>query len=297
MGGTAAHASARDPGSALPQGPSKGIVRRSNRVADPRALALSAILVCLASATHADVKISSAATSNMTCSSGVCAPTATKAVLNVSDLENMLASGNVELTTTGSGVQATGIQVDAPLTWSSTSTLALDAYESIMVDKPMTISGLGGLSITTNDGGNGGFFTFGAKGHAAFAKLSSTLTINGAPYVLVSNISALAGAIATNPGDQYALANDYDASQDGTYSDSPITTPVTGTVQGLGNTISALSIQHQREKKTEIGLFADVESSGSIGNLRLQKLNIAADKVFFWRRRSGWPELRFPFRR
>src|SRR5579863_10017482 len=68
--------------------------------------------LCLALPAHAAVTISSAATSNMTCASGICAPTATDAVLNVGDLEAMLSSGSAEVTTTGSGsVQADNIEV------------------------------------------------------------------------------------------------------------------------------------------------------------------------------------------
>jgi hypothetical protein len=36
----------------------------------------------------------------MSCSAGVCAPTVTDAMLNVTDLENLLASGNVSVVTT-----------------------------------------------------------------------------------------------------------------------------------------------------------------------------------------------------
>ena len=54
----------------------------------------------------ARVVIGADATQNMTCSAGICAPTAANAVLNVSDLETLLASGNVTVTTTGTGVQA-----------------------------------------------------------------------------------------------------------------------------------------------------------------------------------------------
>ena len=61
-----------------------------------KATILAAVLITttIASAS-ADVTISAAATQNMTCTAGVCAPTASDAVLNVTDLENMLASGNV----------------------------------------------------------------------------------------------------------------------------------------------------------------------------------------------------------
>ncbi|HEY5048225.1 MAG TPA: hypothetical protein VII49_09415, partial [Rhizomicrobium sp.] len=87
--------------------------------------ALSVALVFAAAGAHADVTISSAQTQNMSCSGGVCTPTAKDAVLNVTDLTNLLASGNVEVTTTGSGVQANNIDVNAAFGWSSTSALSL----------------------------------------------------------------------------------------------------------------------------------------------------------------------------
>jgi hypothetical protein len=107
---------------------------------------------------HAEVTVSSAATKNMTCANGLCAPTAKDAALNVGDLEALLASGSVEVSTTGSGVQANNIRIDAPFGWPATSTLALDADESIWIGKPVAISGQGGLTVTTNDGGSGGVF-------------------------------------------------------------------------------------------------------------------------------------------
>jgi len=81
--------------------------------------AVGTICATLSSTAHADVTISSAATQKMSCSSGVCMPTASSAVLNVTDLENLLASGSVKVTTTGSSVQADNIDMDAALAWSS----------------------------------------------------------------------------------------------------------------------------------------------------------------------------------
>src|SRR5439155_22298305 len=63
-------------------------------------------------AAQAAVTISTGGTQNMSCSGGVCAPTSSDAVLNVTDLESLLAVGNVKVTTTGSGVQATDIVVN-----------------------------------------------------------------------------------------------------------------------------------------------------------------------------------------
>jgi hypothetical protein len=216
---------------------------------------------------QATVTISADATQNMTCSAGLCAPTARDAVLNVGDLENLLASGNAEVTTSGAGVQADNIVVSAGLSWSTSSALTFDAYQSIAVDEPVSVAGLSGLTLTTNDGGLGGQLSFGSTGNVTFENLSSALTINGASYVLVDSIVTLASAIASNPGGDYALAAAYDAKQDGTYRTVPIPTTLTGTVEGLGNTISHFRLKDSTE--ASVGLLAEVGSGGTLRDTRL----------------------------
>jgi hypothetical protein len=49
------------------------------------------LTLVLGSVARADVVISNDPTQNMTCSGGVCSPTAASAVLSVTDLANMLA--------------------------------------------------------------------------------------------------------------------------------------------------------------------------------------------------------------
>src|SRR5579871_2194441 len=106
----------------------------------------------LPSAASAAITISAAASEGVDCSGGVCSPTVKAAVLNVTDLENLLAAGNVEVTTTGSDAQADDINVTATLSWSGTNLLALDAHHSITVSEPVSITGFGGLSLSVNDG-------------------------------------------------------------------------------------------------------------------------------------------------
>ena len=60
-------------------------------------LLASAITLCLTQPSHAALTVSSAATKHVTCSGGVCSATAAKATLNVTDLQNMLAAGDVSL--------------------------------------------------------------------------------------------------------------------------------------------------------------------------------------------------------
>jgi hypothetical protein len=189
----------------------------------------------------ASVTISSATTKNVICSGGVCSPTKSTAVLNVSDLETMLASGDVTVTTTGTA-QATNIVVAASLTWSSPSNLALSATQSIGFYAPISVTGKGGLAL--NDAGTESL-AFYDGANVTFAKLSSALTINGNAYVLVNSVAGLAGAANANPSGDYALASSYDAGRDGTYSSAPVQNPgnwFTGIFEGLGNSISNLTI-------------------------------------------------------
>jgi len=236
-------------------------------------LAAAVTLLSASALQHADaaVVVSSGTTQNMTCSGGVCAPTAANAVLNAGDLENLLASGNVEITTTGAGVQAKDIDVKAPFGWSSGSALALDASKSIAIDKAVSVSGTAAVSLTT---GKKGTLSFGGKGNVTFASLSSSLTINGAAYTLTDSIKSLASAIASNPSGDYALAASYDASQDGIYTSSPIPTTFAGSFEGLGNAISNFSMGASYD--TNEGFFAELGASGTIANFGLLNANVGS---------------------
>src|SRR5581483_6762914 len=217
------------------------------------------VLVLAASAARADVVISKKATANMSCSAGVCSPTAKKAVLNATDLANMLATGDVTLKT-GSG--ATNIVVKDGFSWTSTSRLTLDAMQSVEFDKPVSVAGSGAVTIATNDGGSGGDLLFGDKANLTFWDMSSSLVINGNSYTLVGNIKTLAAGIAANPSGFYALANDYDASVDGVYSSSPVASGFSGTFDGLGNAFSSLSMA--ANGKGLYGLFLAVLTAGIV---------------------------------
>ena len=76
---------------------------------------------------QAQITISASPTENMSCSEGVCSPTAASANLNTSDVENYLASGNLEVTTTGPGVQAGDIVIEAGFSWTGASAITSSA--------------------------------------------------------------------------------------------------------------------------------------------------------------------------
>ena len=115
------------------------------------------------------------------------------------------------------------------------------------------VTGTGAVTVTTNDGGKDGDLIFGDKGNVTFWDLASSLIVNGNSYTLVGNIATLASDIASNPSGFYALANDYDASVDGTYSSAPVTTTFNGTFEGLGHPDRAL---RSTRPTSLVGLFA-----------------------------------------
>jgi hypothetical protein len=239
--------------------------------------AAAALLLPMATA-HAAVTISSATTKNISCTSGVCTPTAKNAILNAGDLATMLASGNVTVNTgTGSlARQVEDILVGASFNWTSAGSLTLDAFHSITFKQPVADNGSAAVSFVTNDGGSGGYLSFGAKGSLSFLGTANTLSINGTSFALENSIATLASAIKANPAGHFALANSYDASADGTYSNTPITTTLTGTVEGLGNTISHLTIAGGAKGQSFFALFLATAAGSAIESMKMTGVSIDA---------------------
>lgn len=246
-----------------------------HRFGQSSVVATTVLLVFAAATAHATVTISSKPTQNMSCSGGICAPTARRAVLNIANLENLLVSGNVTVTTTGSSAQAGSIRVEKLFGWSTGSTLVLDSYTSITINETIGVQGTGGLTLTTGDGGKNGAINFRKSGNVSFGNLANKLVINGTVYKLVGDIRTLADDIARKPRGAYALAANYDALQDGVYANAPIEAPFSGVFTGLGNVITKLTIIDQSE--TNVGLFAQVRQGGTIRDVRLGGINIRAD--------------------
>jgi hypothetical protein len=220
----------------------------------------AAVVVFSAAAAQAGVTISAKPTKNMSCSDGTCSATAKNAVLNAGDLATMLASGDV---TISSGSAAQDIAVDAAVSWTSTSRLTLDSYHAIAFDKPVVVASTGALTITVNDGGSGGDFTFSGKGHIEFWDTTSSLVIGGTPYKLIRRADQFAKFARKNPAGFYALARDYNAAKDNTYTRVFIP-DLTGAIEGLGNTISNFTMH---SKHSEVGFLA--ENHGTVRDLTL----------------------------
>ncbi len=217
---------------------------------------------------QADVNISSKPTKNMKCSGGVCTPTKANAILNVAELANMLAAGDV---TVRSSSLARNINVNAALSWTSVHGLALESLHDVLFNKPVTVAGTGALTLTT--GGSGGDLRFSGKGHVEFwSNMGSGLTINHQAYRLYRSIKDFARDIrhGAGEGQHYALMKNWSLRR--SYTGPPLPA-FDGTFEGLGNSISHLTIRDGIAGG--VGLFESLGHSAVVRDLNLVAVDIA----------------------
>jgi hypothetical protein len=239
-----------------------------------RCLILASVaLLALAAQARAAVVISNAATSNMNCAGGVCTATAADAVLNEKDFRGLISHGDLTL---ASGSAAQDIVIAAKVQWAKNHHLTLDAYRGINFLFELTSEGTGAVTLTTNDGGSGGALSFTSKGKMTFWDPSSALTINGVSYTLANDVVTLASAIAAHPSHAFAFGRGYDASVDGTYGGPPVPTPLSGTFNGLGHTISNLKIVHNGHGRDADALFAAIAIGGKASDFALADASVTS---------------------
>lgn len=179
---------------------------------------------------------------------------------------------NVDIeSSNGSGGTDGNVIVNDPISWSTAAKLTLGAVNDIDINADITVSGGGALVMNTGGdyviaSGNSIFFTGGSSAGAS-------LTINTQPYTLEYSVAQLATDIASNASGYYALADNYDAGPDGTYTSSPINTVFTGTFAGLGNTISNLTID-DTVTNDDVGLFAKIGNLGTVRDIGLLNASV-----------------------
>jgi filamentous hemagglutinin family protein len=179
-------------------------------------------------------------------------------------IDNSLNAGtSVSLATSATGTSGPGtpnpsgsgdILIDSALTWNTTATLTMSAYRNIDFNAAVTASG--GGSVVLNGGYSFGLGPRGFAGSLSFtggASSGSALTINGNAFTLLYAMSDLenVNASATSLAKRYALAQSLDASAVtgwvpiGTNGSGTVLnggSGFSGTLEGLGNTISNLSV-------------------------------------------------------
>ncbi len=190
------------------------------------------------------------------------------------------AGTDVTETTTGGSGGAGDITVNGVVSWSTGATFTLDAYHSILVNTGITSSGSGKLVLTTNDGGSGGTLSFGGSGNAKFTSASvigasTHLTINAHDYTLLNTKAGLAG-MSLAAGQYYALAEPITFTGTDTQAivapGTSSATPFRGTFEGLGNTITGLTITTSSAGES-IGLFGNVDH-GVVRDVVLNGVNL-----------------------
>ncbi len=146
------------------------------------------------------------------------------------------------------------IHVNDAVSWSSNSTLTLQAERSVNVNAAITASGSGaGLVVDYNLGAgitDGNFYV----NSTVNLPVSGSLTINGQGYTLIDSFASL-----SNLSGRYALVGNIAAN---------VTAPLgnlTGTLEGLGHTVS-IDIDSSAQY---VGLFGQILAGGTVRNLGL----------------------------
>jgi len=231
-----------------------------------KAVLLATSVIAFGTSAKADLVISNQPTSNVDCSSNFCEAMAADAVLNVKDLKALLKKADRYVDTLD---HAINIVIRVPFRWTNSHQLSLFAPQgAVIVEKPITVMGNGGLDIEAYNGG----MQLRKTGRIDFWDLSSLFEINDQGYHLVGDVRTLGQSVSGGYGN-IALARDYDASGDGVYSTSPGTGYFQGYIEGLGHTISNLTVNDPTTSHA-VGLISYL-SWGSIRDLGLVNANIS----------------------
>jgi filamentous hemagglutinin family protein len=124
--------------------------------------------------------------------------------LNVTTLQNALATNNILVQTTagGAGGGAGNITVDDAITWNAATTLTLDAFNSIIINDPITATN-GGLSLNANA----------ASQVNQDITVGLNLTLDGpATYTFTGAIAGNGGLIKNGAGTAILVNNTYNGS-------------------------------------------------------------------------------------
>lgn len=194
-----------------------------------------------------------------------------------------LGSGNVSILSSSGTTGGNGdINVNDAVSWSS-NTLTLTAARDININAAMTATSSAGLTMNTA-AANGadsavaggtvrvGFNPDGTfKGHVDLAT-GTSLTINGSPYTIINDLTALQN-INGNLAGKYALGSNIVGAAFSPIGNS--LTPFTGVFDGLGHTITGLSIN--QPSGSYVGLFG-ATNSAALRNAGLVNASVTGDE-------------------
>jgi len=225
-----------------------------------------------------------------------------------SAIQTALGSGNVTVTTAngaanpfganGTGADAGNIDVNASINWAA-NTLTLRADNAITVNAELTSTGTtagDGLVLQYAQTTGTGDYTINAPVNLAAGSLFQTQYASDAAktYTVITSLGAADSTTATdlqgingNRSGNYVLGASIDASSTSGWNAGAGFAPIggnndyyaryTGTFDGLGHTISNLTINRKRPSTRYVGLFGAVGSNGVIKNVGLLGGSVTGD--------------------
>lgn len=188
--------------------------------------------------------------------------------LNNQELSNSLQNTNVTIKTDDTTEETAGdLSINAPVSWTAKTTLALSAAKDVNINANINATGdTAGLVITP---GNAGRYKLGAGASVALSGADARLNIAGHAYNLIRTVSDLQNI---RDNSYYALGGDIDASSTVRDGFTPIHS-FSGIFDGLGHAINGLTIHCAYTNN--VGLFK--ENSGTIQHLSLINTVISGD--------------------
>ena len=184
------------------------------------------------------------------------------------DLSNALDNNSVSIVSDGGSGGTNGdIIVNDAVSWSQNTTLTLNATRNVQVNANITASGAN-AGLVVQYGADGNLLT-GGGASITLSGVNAALTINGNSYTLLDSVSALQGMGTSG---YWALRNTINAG--GAANFTPIgdaTTNFTGTLEGLGHSISGLTINRSTTDSSgdATGLIGVLGNGGLVRNVRL----------------------------
>jgi filamentous hemagglutinin family protein len=240
-----------------------------------------------------NLTVSDTASTAIQSPSGTWTPNPSGSIVLNSNVSAALNAGtNVVLQTGGASPEAGNVNVNAAVSWNANTTLTLTAANNVNINANITATGnTAGLVINPNTAASGelpsgmGVFNL----HNASVTLSGAtpgLSIAGNNYIVINSLGlapdgtiapatpTLQGMAASSMAGYYALGSNIDATATSAWngltgftSIGTVGVPFNGTFNGLGHTISNLTIN--RPATADMGLFGSTGTTAIIQNVAL----------------------------
>lgn len=184
-----------------------------------------------------------------------------------------LANNSVTLQTVASGSEAGDINVQAAVTWNADTTLTLEAHNDININAAITAQGANGkvalqYGQATHDGGTADYHINAPINLQSGNNFSTQKGSTGSviSYTVVNDAAALQ-AMNSDLTANYAVGSNIDLSSISNWQPVGESDRFTGTFNGLGHTLSNLTID--RSSTDFVGLFGATASGSVIRDIGL----------------------------